>query len=130
MVQAHDPGSGLALMLRPRPRITDFDHTAIDELLHRRVRLAIVAFLVGATAAAFAAVCRAIDTTDSNARVHLRKLEDAGYIMVEKRFVARKPHTLYALTESGGKALLDYVTYLESLLKPGSVPDRQPMDGR
>jgi DNA-binding PadR family transcriptional regulator len=75
-------------------------------------------------------VCRAIDTTDGNASVHLRKLEDAGYIVVEKRFVARKPQTLYALTEGGRKALLDYVTYLESLLAPGSVPDRQPMDGR
>ena len=44
---------------------------------------------------------RASDTTDGNASLHLRKLEDANYIMVEKRFVARKQQTLYALTESG-----------------------------
>lgn len=110
--------------------MTDFDHTAIDELLHSRVRLAIVAFLAGAKAADFSAVCDAIKTTDGNASVHLRKLEDAGYIAVQKRFVARKPQTRYALTEGGRKALLDYVAHLESLLPPGSIPERQAMGGR
>ena len=110
--------------------MTDFDHTAIDELLHSRVRLAIVAFLAGAETADFSAVRGAIKTTDGNASVHLRKLEDAGYIAAKKRFVARKPQTLYALTESGRKALLDYVAHLESLLPPGGVPDRQPKNGR
>jgi DNA-binding PadR family transcriptional regulator len=51
----------------------------------------------------------------------LRKLEDAGYVAVEKRFVARKPQSLYALTKSGRKALLDYVAHLENLLPPGSI---------
>jgi DNA-binding transcriptional ArsR family regulator len=110
--------------------MTDFDHTAIDELLHSRVRLAIVAFLAGAEMADFSAVREATKTTDGNASVHLRKLEDAGYVAVRKRFVARKPQTLYALTESGRKALLDYVAHLESLLPPGRVPDRQPTNGR
>jgi DNA-binding transcriptional ArsR family regulator len=110
--------------------MTDFDHTAIDELLHNRVRLAIVAFLAGAESADFSAVRAATKTTDGNASVHLRKLEDAGYVAVRKRFVARKPRSLYALTESGRKALLDYVAHLESLLPPGRVPDRQPTKGR
>ena len=74
--------------------------------------------------------CAAIKTTDGNASVHLRRFEDAGYVAVEKRFVARKPQTRYTLTESGRKALLDYVAHLESLLPPGSVPDRQPTHGR
>jgi len=98
--------------------MTDYDHSAIDEVLHSRVRLAIVAFLAGAAAADFSAVRNAIKTTDGNASVHLRKLEDAGYVTVEKRFVARKPQTLYELTRSGRKALLDYVTHLETLLPP------------
>jgi DNA-binding PadR family transcriptional regulator len=110
--------------------VSDFDHTAIDELLHGRVRLAIVAFLAGAEMADFSAVRNAINTTDGNASVHLRKLEEADYIAVQKRFVARKPQTRYALTESGRKALLDYVAHLESLLPPGSVPERQPIDRR
>jgi len=109
--------------------MTDFDHTAIDELLHSRVRLAIVAFLAGAQTADFSAVREAIKTTDGNASVHLRKLEDAGYIAVRKRFVARKPQTLYTLTESGRRALLDYVAHLESLLPLGRVADRPAAEG-
>ena len=96
--------------------MTDFDHTAIDEILHSRVRLAIVAFLAGARTADFSAVRAATKTTDGNASIHLRRLEDAGYIAVEKRFVARRPQTLYALTEKGRQALLDYVAHLENLL--------------
>jgi len=100
--------------------MTDFDHASIDEVLHSRVRLAIVAFLAGAKTAEFAAVRDAIRTTDGNASVHLRKLEDAGYIAVQKHFVARRPQTLYALTPRGRQALLDYVAHLETLLSPGT----------
>jgi DNA-binding MarR family transcriptional regulator len=109
--------------------MTDFDHAAIDEVLHSRVRLAIVAFLAGAQTADFSAVREAIKTTDGNASAHLRKLEDAGYIAVRKRFIARKPQTLYTLTESGRKALLDYVAHLESLLPLGRVADRPAAEG-
>jgi DNA-binding transcriptional ArsR family regulator len=109
--------------------MTDFDHAAIDELLHSRVRLAIVAFLAGAQTADFSAVREAIKTTDGNASVHLRKLEDAGYIAVRKRVVARKPLTLYTLSDSGRKALLDYLAHLESLLPPGGVAVRPAADG-
>ncbi len=102
--------------------MTDYDHAAIDELLHSRVRLAIVAFLAGASTAEFAAVRNAIKTTDGNASVHLRKLEDAGYIAAEKRFVARKPQTLYRLTAAGREALRGYVAHLETLLANGRSP--------
>jgi DNA-binding transcriptional ArsR family regulator len=99
--------------------MTDFDYAAIDEILHSRVRLAIVAFLAGAGTAEFAAVKNAIKTTDGNASVHLRKLEDARYVTAEKRFVARKPQTLYSLTEAGRQALRGYVAHLETLLANG-----------
>ena len=96
--------------------MTDYDHNAIDELLHSRARLAIVAFLAGANEADFVAIREATKMTDGNASVHLRKLEDAGYVTVRKHFVARKPQSLYALTQEGRKALLSYVAHLESLV--------------
>ena len=104
--------------------MTDFDHAAIDDILHSRVRLAIIAFLAGAKSADFAAVRDATKTTDGNASVHLRKLEDAGYVAMQKRFIARKPQTLYSLTERGRRALLAYVAHLEALLPPagGNAP--------
>ena len=101
--------------------MTDFDYAAIDDILHSRVRLAIIAFLAGAKSADFAAVRDATKTTDGNASVHLRRLEDAGYIAMRKRFVARKPQTLYSLTERGRRALLDYVAHLETLLPPADA---------
>jgi DNA-binding MarR family transcriptional regulator len=96
--------------------MADFDHTAIDDVLQGRVRLAIVAYLAGAGCVDFSTIRDAIKTTDGNASVHLRKLEDAGYVAMEKRFVGRKPQTTYTLTETGRQALLNYVTHLESLL--------------
>ena len=98
--------------------MTDYDHAAIDEVLHSRVRLAIVAFLAGAGSADYSAIRTAIKTSEGNASVHLRKLEDSGYVLVEKRFVARKPQSLYRLTEAGRRALSAYVTHLESLIRP------------
>ena len=96
--------------------MTDFDHNAIDELLQSRVRLAVVAYLASAGEADFSVIRDTIRTTDGNASVHLRKLEDAGYVAAQKRFVERKPQTRYALTERGRQALLDYVAHLENLL--------------
>jgi DNA-binding transcriptional ArsR family regulator len=101
--------------------MTDFDHSAIDELFQSRVRLALVAFLASAGEVEFASLRDAIKTTDGNASVHLRKLEDAGYLSMRKRFAGRKPQTLYTLTARGRKALLDYVAHLESLLVPSEA---------
>ena len=109
--------------------MTDFDHAAIDEILHSRVRLAIIAFLAGARTADFSAVRAATKTTDGNASIHLRKLEDAGYVAVKKRFVARRPQTLYSLTEHGRRALLAYVAHLESLLPPAGDIGRSGPEG-
>jgi DNA-binding MarR family transcriptional regulator len=106
-------------------RMSDFDHSAIDELLQSRVRLAIVAFLASAGRAEFALLRDAIKTTDGNASVHLRKLEDADYVVMEKRFVNRKPQTSYALTERGRKALLAYVAHLERLLPATKTSGRR-----
>jgi DNA-binding transcriptional ArsR family regulator len=99
--------------------MTDFDHNAIDEVLQSRVRLAIVAFLARAGQVDFSDIRDAIKTTDGNASVHLRKLEDAGYISADRRFIHRKPQTRYALTDRGRKALLDHVAHLERLLRRG-----------
>ena len=99
--------------------MTDFDHSVFDELLQSRVRLAVVAFLTTAGEAEFSVLRDAIKTTDGNASVHLRKLEDAGYVTVDRRFVQRRPQSRYALTERGRKALLDHVAHLERLLRPG-----------
>src|SRR6516164_10409718 len=107
----------LAVARPARGRMTDFDHNAIDEVMQSRVRIAIVAFLASAGNVDFAGIRDAIKTSDGNTSVHLRKLEEAGYVSVDKRFVQRKPQTRYALTDRGRTALLDHVAHLEMLLR-------------
>ena len=54
--------------------------------------------------------------SQGNLSGHLTKLEEAGYVEVEKKFVLRKPQTLYRMTETGRQALTDYVQALKQLL--------------
>ena len=93
-----------------------FDIHAIDEVIHGRVRLGIMAYLVGAGSADFATLKAKLDTTDGNLSVHLRKLEEAGYLSVTKSFRARKPLTEVSLTEPGRKAFADYLQALRGLM--------------
>ena len=55
-------------------------------------------------------------STDGNLGAQLMKLEEAGYVAVEKKFVLRKPQTLYRMTEKGRTALTEYVSALKELL--------------
>jgi DNA-binding HxlR family transcriptional regulator len=95
-----------------------FDIGNIDEVIHGRLRLGIMAYLADAEVADFNELKAALQCTQGNLSVHLRKLEDAGYIAVKKHFVARRPQTLYSLTLRGRRALLAYVAHLERLLPP------------
>ena len=95
---------------------TGFDYQALDDVVHNRVRLAVMAFLATVERAEFSVLRDVVKATDGNLCVHLRKLEDAGYVSVVKRFVERKPQSLYALTPIGRDALLAHIRRLEGLL--------------
>ena len=94
--------------------MTAFDIHTIDDVIHGRLRLGIMAFLVGADRADFVTLKQHLQTTDGNLSVHLRKLEDAGYVEIDKSFQDRKPRTEIRLTSKGRKA---FVKYLDSLSK-------------
>jgi DNA-binding MarR family transcriptional regulator len=53
--------------------------------------------------------------TQGNLGVHLRKLEEGGYVGVEKAFVARRPQTTLRITKKGRKAFLDHLRRLEMI---------------
>ena len=91
-----------------------FDIDAIDEVIHGRVRLGVMAFLSSADGADFNEIKRRLQTTDGNLSVHLRKLEEAGYVAVDKSFVGRKPLTRVSLTRDGRSA---FVRYLDAMSK-------------
>ena len=95
-----------------------YDYREIDDLIHGRVRLALMAFLSGAGTAEFTDLKKKIGVTDGNLSIHIRKLEEAAYIEVEKRFKDRRPQTLCHLTEKGREAWIAYISRMESLLNP------------
>ena len=93
-----------------------FDYQQLDELLHSRIRTAIVAVLDGVEQAEFSYLKKRVGATDGNLSTHLRKLEEAEYIGMEKKFVGRKPVTRYWLTEKGKKAFREYIARLEEMV--------------
>ena len=99
--------------------MSEFDHSKLNRVIHSRIRLAVMACLAAGDLVPFTLLRQQTGTTDGNLSVHLRKLEKAGYIRVEKTFNERKPLTRYALTPEGNHAFRAYVDSLESLLLPG-----------
>ena len=93
-----------------------FDIGRIDDVIHGRMRLGIMAYLADADVADFKELKRALDATQGNLSIHLRKLEDAGYIAIDKSFLGRKPLTRARLTEAGRKAFAEYLEALAGLV--------------
>lgn len=95
----------------------NFDYHQLDEIIHSRIRLAILSLLITVDEAEFIFLKEKVKTTDGNLSVHLRKLESAEYISVNKQFVDRKPVSSYKLTDYGRKAFETYIENLEKLIK-------------
>jgi DNA-binding transcriptional ArsR family regulator len=88
----------------------------LDPVIHGKLRLAVLSLLVGAEEADFTWLREKTGSTDGNLGAQMLKLEEAGYVAVQKRFVGRKPQTLYRMTAKGRKALAGYVAALKRLL--------------
>jgi len=93
-----------------------FSIDQIDDVIHGRIRLGIMAYLAGAEAANFNEIKARLQTTDGNLSVHLRKLEEAGFVAVEKSFVGRKPQTRARMTEAGRTAFVAYLDAMAGLV--------------
>ena len=89
-----------------------FDIGKLDDVIHGRLRLGIMAYLADAEVASFNELKAALDTTQGNLSIQLRKLEDAGYIAIDKSFLNRKPLTRARITPQGRAA---FATYLEAI---------------
>ncbi len=92
------------------------DLPELDPIIHGKLRLAILSLLSSVEDAEFTWLRDKTGSTDGNLGAHLLKLEEAGYIGVQKKFILRKPITLYRMTEPGRKALAGYIRALRILL--------------
>ena len=93
-----------------------FDIGGIDDVIHGRVRLGIMAYLADAEVADFTALKEALQATQGNLSIHLRKLEEAGYIAIDKSFLNRKPLTRARMTPKGRVAFADYLDAIAKLV--------------
>ena len=96
-----------------------FDIGKLDDVTHGRMRLGIMAFLANAEVADFNELKAILEATQGNLSAHLRKLEDAGYIAIEKSFLACKPLTRARITPAGRKAFASYLDALSDLVGKG-----------
>ena len=99
----------------------DFDITAIDDVIHGRLRLGVMAYLSGIGTAEFNEVKAKLAASDGNLSVQLRKLEEAEYVVIEKTYAGRKPLTRVSLTDKGRSAFIAYLDAIEKLLPPRTI---------
>jgi DNA-binding MarR family transcriptional regulator len=89
----------------------------LDPVIHERARLGIMSMLAAADPLSFTELKNQLELTDGNLSVHLRILEEAGYVAVEKDFIDRKPRTSVAITKKGRAAFKAYVDVLEGIVR-------------
>lgn len=99
-----------------------FDIGGIDEVIHGRLRLGIMAYLADVEVADFTELKTVLDATQGNLSIHLRKLEEAGYVSIDKSFLGRKPLTRARMTDAGRVAFAAYITAIGKLVA-GQGPD-------
>ena len=88
----------------------------LNPVIHGKLRLALLSLLTTVDEAEFTWLRARTGSTDGNLGAQLLKLEEAGYVSVDKKFVLRKPQSTYRLTELGRTALAEYVKALKHLL--------------
>ena len=91
----------------------------LDPTLHERARLAIVSMLAPIDGLTFTELRDGLEMTDGNLSVHLQKLEEKGYVVIDKSFVGRRPQTTVRLTRVGRRALTRYLDHLEAIVQQG-----------
>ncbi len=94
--------------------------TELDPVIHQPTRLRIMAALVARAEGdkvEFSFLRDLIGLTDGNLSAHLQRLEEAGYVRIEKGFVGRRPKTWVWATPAGRAAFAAYVDALEQILE-------------
>ena len=103
-------------MSKPKPGGKDANSlNEIDTVIHEPARLNIVAQLYVVESADFLFLMRQTGLTFGNLSSHLSKLEAAGYVIVKKEFLGKKPHTMLRLTERGRVAFRRYMQSMKRL---------------
>ncbi|MGI4832087.1 MAG: winged helix-turn-helix domain-containing protein [Janthinobacterium lividum] len=93
-------------------------HT-LNKAFDHRVRLGVMAVLLAGEQVSFNDLKDSLDLTDGNLASHVAALEKAGYVLVHKQFIGKKPNTTYQATVEGKAAFQEHLAALEKLLRGG-----------
>lgn len=88
----------------------------IDEVIHQRTRLSIMASIAGVDSLDFKELKAQLGLTDGNLSTHITHLEKAGYVRVTKQFKGKKPRTTITITTRGKAALTNYIDTLQAII--------------
>ena len=94
----------------------------LDNIIHQPVRLQIMSSLVSLDQneqVNFTYLRKLLRLTDGNLGAHLAKLEEAGYVKIDKTFVARKPCSFISATGKGRDAFTDHIIALREIIQNG-----------
>ena len=108
-------------MKKPLAENTSDSLAQLDKLLEHRSRLGVCVLLADTDAMTFSSLKQLLKETDGNMGAHMRKLEDMGYVDVDKRFENRKPVTWYSLTEKGRRSLTTHLRALQTVIRSAGI---------
>ena len=110
--------------------MTDHPIHDLDDDVHQRVRLGILAALSGLTRADFTHLKRELSLTDGNLGRHLEVLGDAGFVKLTRESTRGRPRTWVAITPKGRKALRREVDALRKIMAQIEGPTSEPQESR
>ena len=90
----------------------------LDPLIHSQLRLAIISMLVSSEKVEFTHIQEETKAAAGNVSIQLKKLQEAGYVHVEKTFKNNYPKTMVSITQKGVKAFEDYVSNIRKYINP------------
>jgi DNA-binding MarR family transcriptional regulator len=94
--------------------------TELDNIIHQPLRLRIMSAIIALEPGGqmeFIFLRNLLKATDGNLGAHLEKLEGAGYIRIEKTFVAKKPRTFISVSDKGRDAFAEHIAALKQIIK-------------
>lgn len=92
------------------------DFNGLDTVVHGPVRLGVITALQVEGPLDFTTLVKRFEVADGAMGVHLRKLEEAGYIATNRRFVGRRPKSTYRITPAGRCALSHYLETMQQII--------------
>jgi DNA-binding MarR family transcriptional regulator len=94
----------------------------LDRVIHEKGRLPIMSLLAALPELSFTELREQLNMTDGNLSVHIKTLQEAGFVSVTKTFQNRRPLTTCSLTATGRKAFAEYIDLLEQIVRQARDP--------